>query len=276
MGHAERDEEPLTREGRQRLAADALDDDCQQIVAGVAVGPGRSRWIVQRALARRDMQHVGHPVDAIAARPAAQRLDVAPVAQAAGVAEQLVERDRATVVGKFWDVLAHIVRQRKPAVLHEQQHRRGGELFGDRTGFEHRVRLVWNALLKVRGAISSNDRRLADAFDAHDTPRRCRREAREEAVEFRGRGARRGRLSRHQRDGQRQGERHSHCGLPDCPIRSRSCRYGVHWASQSARAWGFMWRASARAAVWPASIRRSLAGSTISTLGTPSSRSFRP
>ncbi len=57
---------------------------------------------------------------------------------------------------------------------------------------------------------------------------------------------------------------------------AQSICYGVHCAIQSAKACGVMWRASARAAMWPASISRSLTGSTISTLGTPSSRWVMP
>ena len=62
------------------------------------------------------------------ARPAGDGLDFAPVAQAAGVVEQLADGDGLFVGGDFGEVFANVVVESDLFALDEQEDGGGGEL----------------------------------------------------------------------------------------------------------------------------------------------------
>jgi hypothetical protein len=104
------------RELGKRHVRDTRDENRGQVVAGVAVRPVRARCEIQRPLAADDVEHVRVCVGTGRSRPAGDALDAAPVAQAAGVVQQVANCERDSVVGHFGDVLADGIVQRELAV----------------------------------------------------------------------------------------------------------------------------------------------------------------
>src|SRR4051812_47840296 len=94
--------------------------------------------------------------------PATLEAEQAPlVAQAAGVREQVADGDALAEVGYLGEVFPDVVVERQLAVLRQQDERRRGELFGDRTALEHRLLGDRRAILEVGHAIAVRVERLA-------------------------------------------------------------------------------------------------------------------
>ena len=123
-GHAERREERFAGELGERLSGDAAHQDGRQIVAAVGVrilGAGR---VIEGALAAQDIQHVRVGVGARGARPAGDGFHAAPVAQSAGVVEQVADGERRAVVRQLGEIFARGIVERELALLGEKRARR--------------------------------------------------------------------------------------------------------------------------------------------------------
>ncbi len=148
---------------------------------------------VERGLAPGDVEHVRLGVHAAGPRPAADGGDAAPVPQATRVIEHVADRERRSVVGQFGDVLTNLIVERQLAVAREQHHRRGGELLGDGSGFEDRLRRNRHVVLEVGHPVAPGEHRSAVGRDADGATRRGRGPPGEHRVDLGGRiGRRRG------------------------------------------------------------------------------------
>ncbi len=154
----------------KRLAADTLDDERHQEVAGVRVREGVARNVVEAALARDDGERI-LARGALGERAAAeqQQLDVAP--EAAGMVHELAKRHGVGVGRQLGHVAAHAVVEGQPAVAGEQQQCEGGELLGRRGDVEHGVGVDAHAPLDVGEAIAGGMHELAAANDANGAAR---------------------------------------------------------------------------------------------------------
>jgi hypothetical protein len=153
--HAQWLEDPCLGEGAQRLPRDALHDQGEQGVGRVRINDLGAGFEVEASLSRQCPEYVGLGVEVVSTPPR-QIEDLALLAQAAGVVDQVRDRDRPTVVGNLRQVLADVVIQRQKAVLNEQSDRECGELLGDRRHVEHGCWRDRNIVLQVRLAIAPN------------------------------------------------------------------------------------------------------------------------
>ena len=109
--HSQRSKNVRIGESAERLSADPLHDASQQVVRAVVVlefGAGRE---VESPCARQNSQNRFVRIAAILARRS-QPLQHERVAQAAGVGQEVADRDAAPVIGPFGDVLLNLVVQR--------------------------------------------------------------------------------------------------------------------------------------------------------------------
>ena len=158
------------REVSERLAADALDDERHEEIAGVRVREGVAWYVVEASLARDNGKRViarGALLERAAGEE--QQLDVAP--EAAGMVHQLAQRNDVGVGGQLGHVAAHAVVERKLAVAGEQQQRESGELLGGGGDVEHGVGVDADAPLDVGEAIAGGMHELAAANDANGASR---------------------------------------------------------------------------------------------------------
>ena len=211
VGHAQRLEDMVLGEVGERLAADPRDDDGEQVVVAVAVEIMAAGREVQFLLARDDVQHVLIVGGAAVARPALDRGDRTPVAQAAGVVQQVADRDRGAVIGHFRHDLADVIVQRQLAGMGQHQGRGGGELLGVRSGLEDAVRGEGDAQFQAGHAIGAGGDRLAIARDGDGAAGGCLAvPARKQRVETgERRGISRGRAGRLRHGGSGQCRSHA-------------------------------------------------------------------
>ena len=152
--HAERPEDTRFREVAQRLAARPLDDDRQQEVTRVRVEMLLARGEVRRLLAgdRRERVLVGRQVLGL---DALELHDLDVIAQAAGMMEEITDRDFLSVVRDFRHPLADIVVERQLPIAGEQVDRECRELLRGRADVEHRLRRIGHAELEVRHPVAA-------------------------------------------------------------------------------------------------------------------------
>ena len=154
IAHPQGLEDALAGKLREGHPAHAVHDHCEQVVAGVAVRVFMAGLEVERALAAHDVEHVRVPVRARTAPPAGDRRHRAPVAHPAGVGHEAAQGDRRAVVAHLRDVRAHVVIEGELPVQRQQDHRRRGELLGQRTPLEDGGRRVGDVVLQIRHAPS--------------------------------------------------------------------------------------------------------------------------
>jgi len=132
-------------------------------------------------------RHVEHVLgsDEVVVSPAGQPEEGPLVAQAAGVVDELANRDRYAEVGHLRDVLADIVVQPEPGFGVQEQGAESGELLGDRGEVEDRARGDRDVLLQVGHAVTPAVDDLAILNDRQRRSRRVRPiPGREELVDF--------------------------------------------------------------------------------------------
>ena len=144
---------------RQGDAADPLDDQAGEQEVGVAIEKPLARRKIGGALAADARQQIlggaGH-----AEIHAALAHDLQHVAQAGHVAQDHINADGAEI-RQFRQMLANVVRQRQPAIAHQFQHRRTGELLADRGDAEPRCRADLHAMLDAGEAGAAMHREVA-------------------------------------------------------------------------------------------------------------------
>jgi hypothetical protein len=166
--HAQRIEDPLAREIRERFPGGALHHHCQQVVVGVAVFVLAARREVELAHPANDRQHVAMIERAGVAGPAADAGNRAPIAQARRMVQQLPQRHRCAVVGELRQPAVDVVVERETAIAREEQHGRRRELLGHRAGLENARRRQRDPALQVRAAPGALEDRLAVLGDSQD------------------------------------------------------------------------------------------------------------
>ena len=157
-------------------SADARDDLGQQHVAAVRVGPFGAGHEIQGALAQDHAHRVG-----VAARPVEERH---PVANAAGMRQQMIDGDRVPEVGQRRDVLADIVGQRQFPILDERENGHGDELLSDRAGVQERVRGERDVAFEVSQPIRAIDGQLPIVRSGRDAPGHTRFDPTENLVDL--------------------------------------------------------------------------------------------
>jgi hypothetical protein len=88
--------------------------------------------------------------------------------EAPGVQQQLLDGDAGRGAAQAGDEVAHRVRERQLPVVHQGEHRRGGERLADRADGEHGVDRVGGACRRVRRAVG---RRAVDLPGGRDGDR---------------------------------------------------------------------------------------------------------
>ena len=164
--HAQGPEDPRVGELAERLAGNRLHDPGQQVVPRVRVGVLRARRKVQRLLAAQhsrnllERDHVGH-------LHARQGHQVRPVADAAGVVDQVAGRDDGAELRQPGHVGARVRVQVQAAFGFEQQGGHRAELLGHRGDVEHGSGRDGDAVVQVRQAVAGPVHHLALEDDAH-------------------------------------------------------------------------------------------------------------
>ena len=133
-------------------------------------------------LPRHDVEHVRVGVLAGRPRPAGNAFDAAPIAQPAGVAQHVANRQRLAVIGQLGNVLADRIVERELAVAGEQLHRHRGELLRHRSRLEDRVGRVANIVFQIGHAVGLEQHRPPANRDADRASRRGRCPLREDLV----------------------------------------------------------------------------------------------
>ncbi len=187
VDHAERPEDALGGEPPERLPRGARDDNRQQHVAGVAVQEFRARLEVERALAPDQIEQATVGQRTVGG-PAGEGEQAEVVAQAAGVVQQMAERDRPAEVRHLRHVRSHVVVERDDARVGEERDGRGGELFGDRGEIEDRVGGDRRARVEVGEAVAAGEDNLALVNERGGAARRSAgRQLRQQPVDRAGR-----------------------------------------------------------------------------------------
>ena len=203
VGHAERIEHVLLQVGVVVLAAGLLDDQAEEVVAGVRVTPARAGRELQRKGGEVGHHLVARPAVALEAR--VQRAVVRVVRDAGGVVEQAGDRHVAGGALVVRQPLADGVVEREDAAVHHLQGGQRGERLGDRADGVHALAGGGTLLRHVGEADGEVEDRLALAVDEHRHGRRrgVRVEARDRRGQL-GAGRIRQRLGPH--DGCEQGD----------------------------------------------------------------------
>ena len=125
--HRERNEDSLADQIAQRFSSGAFGDDRQQKVAAVAVAVVRVRREVQLFLPRQKHQRFAFvsPVLAVVSVEAKQ---IGVIANAAGVVQQIGDRDLLSVIGDLGNEFSDVVVEPQFAVCNELDDDRAGEL----------------------------------------------------------------------------------------------------------------------------------------------------
>src|SRR5262249_40417386 len=130
VGHAEGLKDIFGGVCAQRKAGDALHDETQERVAGVAVHMLVARLEVEVLLTGDDGHDVVIGDEILRVAPAGEAEKSPLVAEAAGVVYQVADSDALAEIGKLWNVFADIVIEVQLALLSQQEDGGSGKLLG--------------------------------------------------------------------------------------------------------------------------------------------------
>ena len=160
VGHPQRCEDRRVGEFAERLARDALHEDRQQHVAGVAVQMASAGIEVERFLTAHQIEEPSlgeRPVG----RPARHPEHTEVIAKSARVMDQVPDGDRLAEVGHLGNPLPNVVVEREFPLLREHRDRECRELFRDRRGVERRVRRDRRVVLQTRHPVALGEHRCS-------------------------------------------------------------------------------------------------------------------
>ncbi len=159
MGQAQRPRDAGVDEGMELLAGYLFDDLPQQVVAGVVVDEDRARLARERTLPRRRHQFVERVLQPGRGAPVARIHG--EVGDAAGVGQQVLDRDLFPLARRVLQVARNRRVERDLAVV-DQQHDGGGrEQLGRRADAEHVFGPDRHAQFHVRHAVGLAQQRPA-------------------------------------------------------------------------------------------------------------------
>src|SRR2546423_8162726 len=137
--HVERRKNTFGGEFAQCFAAYAFHNGGEKEKASIAIKPIAAGREVQRLLPTYESQRVfvcGHAIN-VNARQLHER---EVIAQAAGVIQEVKNRDFLAVVGELRKIFPDVVAYGELPLLLQEQDARGGKLFGSRADVENRAR----------------------------------------------------------------------------------------------------------------------------------------